>query len=104
MGFWSSLYNSIRMMRIAEEMIRGDPQDETNAFQWDHVRLNLPGTPSYTPSEAWITKRQRDRTLASDFVTFVDDVRIGAQGEERTQHAGHTVSTRECMHIQLCND
>lgn len=40
MGFRSSPYNSVKMFLIIEEVVRGDPKDLTNAFQWDYVRLN----------------------------------------------------------------
>lgn len=95
MGFRSSPYNSVKMYQIVEEVIRGDRRDPSNAFQWDHVKLNLPGTKDYDPSISWITKRRKDGTLASDLVDFVDDERIVGCGRERTQEAGHAVSTRE---------
>ncbi len=68
MGFRSSPYNSIRMYLIAEEIIRGDCHDPTNAFQWNTIRLNLPGTKEYKPSDAWLSKRRTDGSLASDFI------------------------------------
>lgn len=95
MGFRSSPYNSIKMYLISEEIIRGDRYDQDNAFQWDHVRLNLPGTKHYNPSEGWVTKRQADGTLASDVVAFVDDERVIGSGHDRVVDAGHTLSTRE---------
>ena len=48
MGFRASPYNSIRTYLIAEEVIRGDRHDPSNAFQWHSVDQNLPGT------EDWI--------------------------------------------------
>jgi hypothetical protein len=95
MGFQSSPYNSVKMFLICEEIIRGDRKDVNNAFQWDHVKLNLPGTANYNPSEGWITKRRVDGSLASDMVTFVDDERGTGSGAERVREAGHTLSTRE---------
>jgi hypothetical protein len=95
MGFRSSPYNSVKMYWIAEEVIKGDRHDQKNAFWWDHILLNLPGTPGYTPSKAWVSKRRRDGSLASDMATFVDDQRLAAGGEKDMVEAGHTVSTRE---------
>ena len=95
MGFKSSPYNSVKMYHVVEEVVRGDRRDLNNAFQWDHVDLNLPGTGNYNPSLPWITKRRTDGTLASDLVDFVDDERIVGCGSERAREAGHTVSTRE---------
>lgn len=95
MGFKSSPYNSVRMYLIAEEIIRGDPGDATNPFQWEYVQLNLPGQKDYQPNIAWITKRRKDGSLASDFVCFVDDQRLGASNSKRMREAGHALSTRE---------
>ena len=95
MGFKSSPYGSVRTYLIAEEIIRGDPNDESNAFQWSDVRMNLPGTHGYSPSEAWISKRRKDGSLASDFATFVDDQRVVGGSHERVKEAGHAISTRE---------
>jgi hypothetical protein len=95
MGFRSSPYNAVKMYLIVEEVIRGDRRDNRNAFQWDHILLNLPGTAAYNPSEPWITKRRSDGTLASDLVDFVDDERVVGSSEERAREAGHTLSSRE---------
>ena len=95
MGFRPSPYNSIRMFLIAEEVIRGDRHDPSNPLQWNCILLNLPGTREYNPSIAWISKRRTDGSLASDFVTFVDDLRLTAQGPERVKELGHTVSTKQ---------
>ena len=95
MGFKSSPHNSIKMYLVTEEVIRGDRKDDNNAFQWDHVRLNLPGSESYRPDTAWISKRRKDGSLASDFVCFVDDQRLVGAGRGRVVDAGHTLSSRE---------
>ena len=95
MGFKSSPYNSVKMYLIAEEVIRGDRTDERNPFRWDHVDLNLPGSKNYTPSKAWISKRRKDGSLASDIVVFVDDKRLAASGQVEVKEAGHRCSTRE---------
>jgi hypothetical protein len=57
--------------------------------------LNLPGTPDYQPSAAWISKRRADNSLASNMVCFVDDQRVTGSSEKRMREAGHTLSTRE---------
>lgn len=85
MGFRSSPYNSVKMYSIAEEVIRGDRRDDNNPFQWSDVELNLPGTRTYNPTQAWISKRRKDGTLASDIVVFVDDKRLMGSGSERTK-------------------
>ena len=65
MGFKPSPYNSVKMYLVAEEILRGDRLDPSNAFQYDHIRLNLPGTAGYNSSLAWISKRRKDGSLAT---------------------------------------
>ncbi len=95
MGFRPSPYNYIRMFLIGEEVIRGDRHDPSNPLQWNCILLNLPGTRKYNPSIAWILKRCTDGSLASYFVTFIDNLRLAAQGPERVKELGHTVSTKQ---------
>jgi hypothetical protein len=57
MGFAPSPYNSIKMAMIVEEVAKGDQRQvgkgkdgrDLNPFQWESVRLNLPGTRNYDP-------------------------------------------------------
>ncbi len=93
MGFQLSPYNSVKMFLIIEEVMKGDRRDPLNAFHWDRLLLNLPGTPTYNPSIGWITKRREDGTLASDMVAFVDDERVVGGNVERVREAGHALST-----------
>ena len=95
MGFKASPYNSVRMYLVAEEVIRGDRNDYTNAFLWSNLMLNLPGTRRYNLSRAWITMMQTDNSLASNFVCFVDDQHVAGHGSRRVREAGHAISTRE---------
>ena len=95
MGFKSSPYNSIKMYLVTEEIIRGNREDKSNAFQWHTVLLNLPGSENYRPDVAWISKRREDGSLASDFVCFVDDQRLAAANKKRLAAAGHQLSSRE---------
>ncbi|KAL3826346.1 hypothetical protein ACHAXA_003670 [Cyclostephanos tholiformis] len=77
------------------EVIRGDRHDPSNPLQWNCILLNLPGMKRYNLSITWISKRRTDGFLASDFVTFVDDLRLAAQGPKRVKELGHTVSTKQ---------
>ncbi len=56
MGFKALPYNSIRIYLVIEEVIGGDCHNSLNAFQWAQLRLNLPGTKSYTLLQGWIFK------------------------------------------------
>jgi hypothetical protein len=95
MGFRALLYNSIKMYLVAKEIIQGDQHDESNAFQLDHIQLHLPGTSKSKPSEAWITKRQKDGSLASNFVCFVDNQRVTGEGRHQVIAVGHAIITQE---------
>ena len=97
MGFKPSPYNSVKMYLVVEEILRGDRLDSENAFQYDHICLNLPGTAGYNPSLAWISKRRKDKSLATNMVCFVDDQRLAGAGEERVKEGGHQMSTREAF-------
>jgi hypothetical protein len=95
MGFKASPYNSVCVYLVAEEVIRGDRHDPGNAFQWSHLRLNLPWCKGYTPAQAWLSKRRKDDSLASNFVCFVDNQRVTASSSARIVEAGHAISTME---------
>jgi hypothetical protein len=95
MGFSPSPYNSIKMALVAEEVIRGDRHDPANPFQWSRVKLNLPGTVGYDPSESWIAKVRLDGLTACDLFTFVDDERVVGATEELTWQAAHTMAAKQ---------
>lgn len=99
MGLKPSPYNSIKTALVAEEVCRGDRHNtnvssdgkEENPFQWDHVRLNLPG-PKYDPLLSWVAKIRKDGLLACELMTFVDDERLVAPTRELAYQAGHRVA------------
>jgi hypothetical protein len=68
---------------------------QSNTFQWEHLRLNLPGTKTYKPSQAWISKRRADESLASNFVCFVDNQQVAAASSQHIIEVGHAISTRK---------
>jgi hypothetical protein len=83
------------MYLVAEEVIRGNCHNQTNAFQWNNVMLNFPGTREYNPLKAWITKLRAENSLVSNFVCFVDNQQVTGHGRQQVKEAGHTISTRE---------
>jgi hypothetical protein len=95
MGFRSLPYNSVKMYLIVEEILKGNRHDTGNAFQYNHVHLNLPGTAEYDPLIVWLSKRQSDGSLASNFVCFVNNQRIMGAGSARVIKVGHDLSSRE---------
>jgi hypothetical protein len=59
MGDFSS-YQTGQGMGHTKKMNMGDTNDEQNVYQWREVRLNLPGSPDYDPSLAWVAKVRED--------------------------------------------
>ncbi len=55
MGFKPSPYQTIQGILMAEEVIRGVPEEPRNFFRWDIVELNLLGAPTYKPFRPWVT-------------------------------------------------
>jgi hypothetical protein len=76
MGLKPSPCQAVQGMMVAEELIKGDPEDPSNPFRWDVVRLNLPGPKECNPALPWVSKiRLGDNNIACDIVIFVDDLR-----------------------------
>jgi hypothetical protein len=72
-GWQSSHYFALRMHVQSLEMSMGDPGDLTNAFQWEHVVLNLPASMGYNPALPRVRKIHTDGLPAVDMVAFFDD-------------------------------
>jgi hypothetical protein len=90
MGFCASPYNAVKMYLVAEEILKGDRNDPSNAFQYDYVHLNLPGLHNHMPSCScsWISKQWHGGSLASDFVCFIDDQHVIGEGVSKIVEAG----------------
>jgi hypothetical protein len=71
-----SLYQAIQGNIYAEEVVKGDISNPNSIFQFDQVRLNLPGDPAYCPWLPWVSKlRSHGESIACDTLICVDDVR-----------------------------
>ena len=91
MGLRPSPYCAVQGMMMAKEIILGDRNDQKgNVFHWDRVRLNLPGSESYHPAHAWVTKVRVTGEVAADVFIYVDDIRCSAP----TQAEAWTASQR----------
>jgi hypothetical protein len=67
MDFKSLPYHAGQAMLVAKEVILGERLDATNVFQWDKVRMNLPGSPDYNPALPWVSKiRIEDEKIDAD--------------------------------------
>lgn len=93
MGLRSSPYSAVQGMMIAREVILGNKDEEANVFRWDSVRLNLPGSETYTPSQAWCTKIRKDGTVAADVFIYVDDIRCSAPTQEEAWKGSQRTSS-----------
>ena len=88
MGLKSSPYQAVQAVLVAKEYIMGDRRDPGNAFRWDVVRMNLPGSPDYDPSKPWVSKiRLSDGRIAADLFLYVDDGRVVAGTREENKRA-----------------
>ena len=76
MGVRQSPYATTRMYAISLEVIKGNRLDPNNPFAWDYIKLNLPGSDNYDPSEPWVSKRTKMDKLPPDCYVFVDDGRV----------------------------
>ena len=63
------------------ELCMGNPEDDSNPFQWDQVLLNLPFTVTYDPSMPRVMLITRAGELATRKVVFVDDTHGAGRGK-----------------------
>jgi hypothetical protein len=75
MGGTFSPYQTGQGMGHSEEQILGDPEEASNVFQREEVRLNLPGMAEYDPSKTWVVKLWEDGRVAADLFIYMDDFR-----------------------------
>lgn len=94
MGLKSSPYQAVQAVLVAREVALGDRHDQTNAFRWKLVRLNLPGSPDYDPSLPWVAKYRSDGTLAADLFMYVDDGRVTAPNKLECKLATRQAASR----------
>ena len=83
------------MALVAEEVCLGDRHEqgvgadgrELNPFQWESIRLNLPGSREYDPCKSWISKLRADGRVACGLFTFVDDELVTGPDQDLTWQA-----------------
>ena len=88
-----SPFATTRMFGIGAECMFGNRRDKTNVFAWKYVKLNLPGSDGYDPSEPWVSKRTEDGKIPPDAFTFVDDIRVVGRTEEICDAATRRVAS-----------
>jgi hypothetical protein len=68
-------------------LCKGDRHDVNNLWQWDHVRLNLPGSEDYDPSMPRVMLLRKDGELATREAHYVDDVHPCVRKREGSNEA-----------------
>ena len=80
-GLNPSPYASCQGGMRAYLLVKGNPSDPRNPFQWDKIVVNLPATKTYDPRRPRLDKIRADGLPASDYVMYVDDNRAIASTE-----------------------
>ena len=96
MGLRPSPYASIQGGLRAKYIVIGDRHDKENAYQWDHVVLNLPFAKNYIANLPRLKKIRVDGGLASEVVQYVDDLRIVASSAEQAWLASSQMAKGLC--------
>ncbi|KAL3786657.1 hypothetical protein ACHAW5_001375 [Stephanodiscus triporus] len=88
MGLRDSPYRSLQWQVRLKMVVYGDRRNLANPFHWDHVQLNLPGSPGYRADLPWVMKIRADGTIAAEIFVYVDDGRaVGHSAELAWQAA-----------------
>jgi len=96
MGMVSSPFICIKDALLADEVAKGGHQEVSNLFHWDSVIMNLPGSERYDPTKPWVYRVRCDREMASDVVTYVDDMRPVGHSRDACWKAGHVLACLYC--------
>ena len=91
MGFTSSPYLCCKFFGWTVDIIYGDRWDVGNPYRWDRIRINLPGSPTYDPTQPRLCKMSGD-LIAAMLEVFVDDIRTVGATMERCRRATRRAS------------
>jgi len=91
MGFRASPYYAVKPFSWGLDVVRGNHKDQNNAFAFDSIRINLPGSETYTPTLPWISKMNRG-VEANDVTPYMDDGRPHGGSETGCRKAGKQTS------------
>ncbi len=89
-GGRSSPYIACRLQRVILELCKGVRHNHNNRWQWDSVRLNLPGSSAYDPSMPRVMLLRKDGELATREAKYVDDIHPCIREKEGTDEARAT--------------
>lgn len=76
MGLRPAPYQAYQSVVRLKSIVMETRRDANHPLHWASVRLNLPGSEDYIPSEPWVAKLQSDGRMAIDVVLYVDDERF----------------------------
>lgn len=95
MGLKSSPYQAVQAVLVAKDVVLGERRDPGNAYRWDSVRLNLPGSEKYDPTLPWVSKiRLEDGKIACDLFIYVDDGRVTGPTKDECWKATRQAASR----------
>jgi hypothetical protein len=69
-----SPYITCQSQCLILELAKGDRHDPKNPWQWETVRINLPGDPNYDPSMPRVMLLRADGEMATREADYVDDI------------------------------
>jgi hypothetical protein len=94
MGLRDSPYRSLQWQVRLKLVVYADRWNPANPFHWDHVRLNLPGSPGYRADLPWVMKIRSDGTIAAEIFVYVDDGRAVGHSAELAWRAARCYAAR----------
>ena len=102
MGMKLSPFWAARYYYIMEEFIVGNPTDPKNAFRWDEVILNLPGSDLFNPTLPFVIKWDRmNSRISAAIKAYVDDLRVLAANMNLAWKAVRQTAARiQCLGSQ----
>ena len=101
-GFRQSPEVSFLFHHLAEEIIRGDRQDQNNALRFDSVVINSIGNNNFNPLLPNVFKFDEiNKRVAGDLIAYVDDLRtLGSSLEEAWRIARQVMTRLQYLGIQ----
>jgi hypothetical protein len=95
MGLKPSPFMAVRFYYWAEEFAKGNRREKGNPLRWDFIKLNLPGDPTYDPTQPRVMKWDLAiANIAGDVVAFVDNLRASGCSVEHTWAIARQVVSR----------
>ena len=94
-GFRQSPEVSFIFHHLAEEIVRGDRRDKSNALRFDRIVINAIGDKKYNPVLPNVFKYDDiHKRIAGDLVAYVNDLRTLGLSLEEAWRIAHQVMLR----------